>query len=58
MTKEITTTTTITTKRVTYKIVPSGEGKIIKREQALPQDVLDIFKGIADIRNETNTLLL
>ena len=57
MTKEITTTTTITTKRVTYKIVPSGEGKIIKREQTLPQDVLDIFKGIADIKKRNQYII-
>lgn len=57
MTTEITTTTTITTKRVTYKIVPSGEGRIIKREQALPQDVLDTFKGIADIKKRNQYII-
>lgn len=57
MTTEVTTTTTITTKRITYKIVPSGEGKIIKREQTLPQDVLDTFKAITDIKKRNQYII-
>ena len=51
------TTTTAIPKRVTYKIVASGEGKIIKRKQELPQDVLDIFKGISDIKQRNQYII-
>jgi DNA-directed RNA polymerase sigma subunit (sigma70/sigma32) len=50
-------TTEITTKRITYKIVPSGEGKIIKREQSLPQDVLDTFKGFTNIKTRNQYII-
>jgi len=49
------TTTPVRKRRVTYKIVATGDGEIIKREQTLPQNVVDIFKDLDEVKFKMGT---
>lgn len=53
----MTTEITKRPRRITYKIVPTSEGKILKRKQELPQDVVDIFKGFTDIKKRNQYII-